>query len=198
MPAVVISFAILAIVAALVLMVWPAARNELQVDHKSRLPPPPAPERMPTAPDIKQPAPAPRPADPAPPAAAPADPPAGGDAPSPGVDRPAHADDPMPNSLRPQALPADPAAQPPSGNPIALAMVGHLCRRLVQCGQGDDTTQHMCDSLLGAAPLPHCTAARRCLLRIDQLSCAAQQRTLLRQPSALITQFPECAAAIRC
>jgi len=201
-PAVVISAAIVAIVAALVLMVWPAAQSELQVDHKSRLPPPPAPERMQTEPDIKQPAPATRQLDPGPPAA-PADPPPpardpDADAPGPGVDRPAHAGDPAPGSGTSQAVPPEPTVQDPSASPIALAMVGHLCRRMVQCGQGDDTAQHMCDSLLGAAPLPRCTAARRCLLRIDQMSCAARQRTLLRQPSVLITQFPECAAAIRC
>jgi hypothetical protein len=205
-PAVVISFAILAIVAALVLMVWPAARSELQVDHKSRLPPPPAPERMQTAPDIRQPAvaprrdpaPAPAPADPTP-QAAPADPPArdpGADSTSPDVDDHTTRDiDPMPNPLTPQA-PGGAVLQP-SGNPLALAMAGRLCRKMIQCGTVDHSTRDMCEPLVRAARPPRCAAARRCLAHIDQIACSAQA-SLLSQVNDLLTQSADCADALHC
>jgi hypothetical protein len=197
-PAVVISFAIVAIVAALILMVWPAARAELSPEHRSRLPPPPAPERMETEPNV-QPA-APRRPDPAPnapapnapaPQAQPADPPAR----DPGADAtdPDGANDPMPNPLHP--APGGAVLQPSAARLVA-AMASRLCHKLLECKTIDDATRTACDMLARNAIPPRCVAAERCLAQIDRLTCSSRDDMIRHM--GVLTQSTDCAAAAQC
>jgi hypothetical protein len=189
-------------------MVWPVARGE-RPERKSTLPPPPAPERMQTEPDVRQPAPAPAPK---PPAAAPAAPdpapparpadPAGSNA---NLDDGAHDVAPMPNPLTPQALPPSLHGLVP-GDPSDDKMLelqrigqilGHVCRKMLRCGGVDDDTKDLCDAMVNADPPRPCPSADRCFARIDAMACG-KPLFQLRQLDALLTQFPDCAAATRC
>jgi len=213
-PAVVIVVAILAIIAAVVLMAWPPSRGGFQVDRKSALPPPPAPERMQTEPDIKQPQVAPKAAPkPSPPQAqatpdpwaspptapSPRDPDA--DSPDPDVDT--GSQDPMPNTLAPKqgAFVVPPGssgnATRRKGTAALFAMAAHVCRRMLACGTSDANAAAICDSMSRVAPPAHCAAANRCIARIDAMACGGQP-AVLHNITILLTQFPECADALRC
>jgi hypothetical protein len=213
-PVVVIVLAMVAIVVAVVLMVWPASRRD--VDGKHTIAPPPAPERMQTAPDIATPPQASPNARPVPPVQDPWSPrPA---APGP-ADPGAQATDPLdpadstdPNdgdadlgTLKnpfdsPHVAPARPGRHRlkiNTGGIMYLAMAEHMCRKILQCGDDNPVARSMCDKLSHHAPPANCPAAERCLEQIDTLSCGAQSSDPL-QLRRMITQFSDCAEAVRC
>ena len=214
-PVLVIILATGAIVAAVVLMVWPAHGGRGDLDGKHPMSIPPAPERMQTVPDVKSQPPAdpqtvPKPsqpgatrdpgADPADPA--PADPNAGASA----------ADDDEPDvdgQSDPLASPQPRAPSVPpnrrhlafnnTGATMLFAIAEHMCRKLDQCGTDDPIGRRACDKLSPrAVPLPTgCPAADRCLLHIDTLSCGSMD-VGLSQLTRLLNQVRDCTDAIRC
>jgi hypothetical protein len=215
-PVVVIVIATLAIVAAVVVMVWPAGHAR---DGKRALQPPPAPERMdtqtpPVTPKIDAPqphaaAPSPAPGAPTAPAQAPQDPWA---QPAPRVDPPvdpsAQGDPSSATDDDPTTL-IDPFGSPtPRGHPhrpraalggiVELAMTQRICRKLVQCGTSEASLRTMCEAIahLPAPPPAGCPAAERCLRHIDAIGCNAQPDAL--QLGVLLMQFRDCAEAERC
>lgn len=208
-PVVVIAIAMVAIVVAVVLMVWPAGRRD--VGSKRTLSPPPAPERMQTEPEINT---------PAPPAAKPRVPPASdpwSQAPQRAPDVGAQADpnDPDDSDVdldahdpfsAPHPSPALPGHRRPSG---ALGMGGsglgwfamaqHFCRKMIQCGADNPVTRSMCDQLAHRPPVQagNCPTAKACLDHIDTMSCQLQGDDL-SQLTQLLVQFSDCAEAARC
>jgi hypothetical protein len=207
-PVVVIAVAVLAIVAAVVLMMWPEHRGR---DGKRTLAPPPAPERMdtqtpPATPRLDAPRAAP-PAQPhaqVPPAAdPPADPgaqadPAAGSGADPSAD--ATDDDPAPDLFDPLGVPGarsrnHGAVIQSFGGLLGFAVTVRLCKKLIQCGTGDDVLKPMCDAMVSqpTPPLSGCPAAERCLRHIDAIGC-----TGALQMSMLLMRFRDCAEAARC
>ena len=208
-PVLVIVLAMLAIVAAVVIMVWPAGRGS---GGKRALQPPPAPERMDTqTPPVMPKVDAPQPHAQAPGAAAPAqqDPWA----------QPAPRRDPQPDptaqdddAQADDDLPATPAVKDPfgqrtprrrlpqlsGGGMVELAMTARICRKLVQCGTSDASLRTTCEAIanLPADPPAGCPAAERCLRRIDAMGCSSQPDAL--QLGMLLMQFRDCAEAERC
>ncbi len=213
-PVLVIILATVAIVAAVVLMIWPAHGGRGDLDGKHPMTISPAPERMQTAPDVMpqppaDPQPMPKPSqpgatrdlwtDPADPA--PADPNAGASA--------ADDDDPDGDAL------GDPLASPhpraPSVPPnrrhlpfnntgaVWFAIAEHMCRKLDQCGTDDPIGKRACGKISRRpVPLPTgCPAADRCLLHIDSLSCGNMD-VGLSQLTVLLNQVRDCTDAIRC
>jgi hypothetical protein len=208
-PVLVIILATVAIVVAVVLMVWPPGH---EVDGKHTLAPPPAPDRMQTAPEITQ-----QPLNPQvlPPAKADAtrdpwaaptpDPPA----PSPS----AGAIDPDPDPDSDVGGLIDPFATPHQRSVpqnrrrlntnrrgmVMLAMAEHMCRKMVQCNAGVPTVKSMCDGFARrpSSPPTRCAAADRCFQHIDAMSCGPQSDNVF-QLNALLTQFQDCADAVRC
>lgn len=172
-PIVVIGIAVVAIIVAVILMVWPASQPT-NADAKT-LAPPPAPERMDTNPLppsgtgpqgsldpwSNKPGAAPDPA--------PAQPPAPPTVPDPVPD----VDDIDPPNL------ADPFRGGGLSQQNALglmsAILQHTCDRLASCPNANDpTVKMMCDAgrlAVPSAPAPTCSAAQRCLSRIDALPC---------------------------
>jgi hypothetical protein len=170
-PVLVIALALVAIVAAVVLMVLP----DRNADAGQSLPPPPAPERMDTSPLPPH-------------AQAPA---------MPGPGRPSgprrHAPtppDPWNDQVTPAPRPIDPddlddqlgGGTPGGGvggapDPTAFAtqMMSHACKRLTSCPGVDPTATTTCamfDRFDTPSAPPTCSAGRRCLASIDQLSCS--------------------------
>jgi len=198
-PILVILVATVAIVIAAVLMVWPSSHD----DAGKRVVQPPAPDRMDTQnPGLGAPR---QPRVPATPPGASADPwrqtqPVPTPAPDPD-------DDQDLDSM------ADPFAAPHGGpaprgrrklavngrGMVMFAMADHLCRKMVQCGNDDSTMAKVCDSVsTNATDLPaNCPAAERCLQHIDAMACSAQGDDL-SQLSKLLSQFRDCADAVRC
>jgi hypothetical protein len=191
---IVIALAMVAIVAAVVLMVWPAtARPGGEAKHGVGAPP--APEQMNTAPDVTAPS-APH-ANAAPPARDP------WAAPSPSPSPP---DDDTAN--------IDPFAPPSTGKPsprnrlgfnsgasIVLSMAVHVCRKAQQCATSIDispATTAMCDALRKQPILPpRCPAAHRCLARIDAMTCDATDLDP-QQAGMLLNQIEDCSDAANC
>jgi hypothetical protein len=219
-PVVVIVIAMVAIVVAVVLMVWPASAWR-DGGSKHTMAPPPAPERMQTEPQIAPPQPnrdprpvppavdpwgpdlaAPSPADPGAQAADPIDP---SDRPDPNDPDSGDIDlgtlkDPFDSPHGPPAKPNRRHLKLNRRGSVLAAMVGHVCKKLVQCGSDDPMAKTMCAPSLAHGPsLPpaSCPAADRCFEAIDTMSCALQ----IDPPSLLNTlmmQFTDCAEAIRC
>jgi hypothetical protein len=205
-PVLVIILATVAIIVAVVLMVWPARRD---VDGKHTLGPPPAPDRMQTAPELT---PAPKvnqqvvpPARPEPPDpwASPFDPSPSAPDPSAGAIAPDPDDDAV---VDPFATPRPSRVPPGRGRlktnrrgMVMFAMVEHMCRKMLQCGADDPSVKNACDSLAQRPPSApiHCAAADRCLQHIDTMSCVGQADNFW-QLNALMTQFQDCADAVRC
>jgi hypothetical protein len=185
----VIVLASIAIVVAVVMMVWPSK----QADPGRHVAQPPAPERMET--------------DPLPPPGAGntngADPWGG------------HSQaDPAPPRQTPDTVPNIPtppnAAQPDDPDPLAgmgnLAMgstainmmkaqLVHACTRMKTCPNADDTLEQLCDTVAmmpGGAP-PTCDASKRCLEQIDKMDCGTSldSANLL----GLANQFQDCIKA---
>lgn len=165
-PVVVIGLAVLAIIVAVILMVWPANQTT-RADAKT-LAPPPAPERMDTNPS-----------------------PSTGNGPSSSTDpwrtpSPA-APDPAPAQPSQPSVPDIDQIDPPNlsdpfrggGQNDQLGLMNqilkHSCDRLSACPSGvDSTVKMMCDATQLALPkatAPTCQAAQRCLAKIDQLPC---------------------------
>lgn len=191
-PVLVIILAGIAIAAAVVLMMWPPAST---AKADTRLPPPPAPERMDT--------------NPMPPKGSMITPPSAPSAPS-GIDPWAKPDDLS------QIDPADPTIDPLRPNPgvpsiqsnpftggnagLIVSVVEHACTRLAACGDPQigatcaTATQMM--KAFGAPPAPTCAAAQRCLARIDQMDC----NTTLDSAGllSLYSAYDDCSDAMRC
>lgn len=201
-PVVVIVVAMMAILAAVVLMVWPAHRDR---DGK-RLPPPPAPERMDTQiPATPHAAPSTPPGPSANPGAAPHDPWA-----PPATDPPQHpgaaqadpddgtggagsagsadSDDDASGPIRGQRLSLN------TGGQVAVAVTARLCLKLAQCG--DAANQAACAKVLRlpSNPPTSCPAFRRCLREIDMLDCMPD----LMQTGLQLMQLGDCADAVHC
>jgi hypothetical protein len=198
-PILVILVATVAIVIAAVLMVWPSAHD----DTGKRVVQPPAPDRM----DTQNPGQGTAPRQPRTPATPP------GAAPDPWRPTPAVPDPAAPDDDQDLDSMADPFAAPhgaptPRGRRklavngrgmVMFAMAEHLCRKMVQCGNDDSTMAKVCDSVsTNATDLPaNCPAAERCLQHIDAMACSAQGDDL-SQLSRLLSQFRDCADAVRC
>jgi hypothetical protein len=210
-PGLVIIVATIAIVVAVVLMVWPG-HNRDEPDGKHSLGPPPAPERMQTAPDIQPPPQVPdrQPAPAAPQAGATPDPWANHTDPLPSapVASATDLDDDPPD---PDALFAPDPGRGPSPPPrrprlptnrrgtMMLAMAEHMCRKMLQCSGDDPMVRNTCDTLARRPSVPPagCPAADRCLQHIDAMTCGDQNDSFL-QLNALLAQFSDCADAVRC
>ena len=207
-PVLVIVLATVAIVAAAVLMVWPAGHRR---DSKKALQPPPAPERMDTQTPAIIPGSDPRPPRAPSPSSAPDDPwatpnrtpsdppPSAGPAPAdPSAQNDDDSDDT--DALDPIAPPAQAGHRAPLDrrSTLVLAMTLRLCHKVVECGNADPMMQSACDAIAGMSDaLPaSCPAAERCLRRIDAMTCSS--RPDATQPFALLAQFRDCADAARC
>lgn len=170
-PMLVIVLASVAIIVAVVLMVWPPPAH----DAGRKVVQPPAPERMET--------------DPLPPAGAGnsngADPWGGHsqvDPPKAPV-APRATPDPLPPS--PRGQPQDPLADPFGPDPFAgglnaqnatammQAVMTHACDKLKSCPNADDMTTAVCDGfkMFPKAPPPSCDAAQKCFDAIDKMDC---------------------------
>lgn len=209
-PVVVIVVAMFAIVAAVVIMVWPAGRGRAGT---RALQPPPAPERM----DTQTPPVTPKIDAPVPHAAAPRAAPTA----------PTTPDDPWPQPAPRVDPQADPSAQsdqsadddsidalPPvrrvpmprshrrlplyGGGMIELAMTAQICRKMIRCGTSDPGLRQTCEQIarMPVNPPANCPAADRCLRQIDALGCSSQPDAL--QLGMLVMRFPDCAEAERC
>ena len=157
-PVVVIAIAVVAIITAVILMVWPPG-SSTKADAKT-LAPPPAPERMDTNPL----------------------PPSNG--PSGSVDpwktKPIDPPPPPPDidQITPPNL-ADPfrGRMPSQNNALGLmsAILQKTCDRLASFPNAtDQTIKMMCDAgrlAVPSAPPPSCSAAQRCLATIERLPC---------------------------
>jgi hypothetical protein len=169
-PVIVIGIAVLAIIAAVILMVWPPG-GATKADAKT-LAPPPAPERMDTNPS-----------------------PSTGNGPSGSLDPWSNK-----NGTTPDPAPAQPPVAPTvpdiddikppdlsdpfrggGGGINSQTMLGmtsaimkRACDRLATCPTADDTMKQFCDVgrlSLPNAPAPTCSAAQRCLSKVDTLPC---------------------------
>lgn len=205
-PVLVIILATVAIVVAVVLMVWPSGRRDL--DGKHTIAPPPAPERMQTAPEMKPPQ-MPNPK------VLPAPPPAGTpQAPWTGQIDPPPPDpngSPLATDLDDDDDPGfkDPFASPHGSQPghpqrnghdaMMLALMKHVCQKVLQCSAADPRATTTCNALVHrpSPPPANCPAADRCLRRIDAIGCGNQADNLA-QLSTLILQPGDCAEAFRC
>ena len=159
-PMIVIVLAGVAIVIAVVLMVWPPGAS----DKGTQTVVPPAPERMDTNP------------------------------------LPQTHGSITPPQKAPTQIPDDPTPPPSSGGAAGtqtqLAVLDHVCDRLMACG--NDAAETFCDTAktlaqtLGVpAGPPACEAGKRCLARIDRFSCSASAVDVQR----LMTD-PDCAEAL--
>ena len=191
-PMLVIVLASIAIVVAVVMMVWPPA----QADAGRHVTQPPAPERMET--------------NPLPPPGAGnsngADPWGGHSQADPAPATPRVTPDPLPPSAPPQnhAAPQDPFADPFGGigslglnaSPdIMMTAMAHACTKLKSCPNADDVMTQICETVAmfpQTAP-PTCDAGKRCLESIDKLDCNATFDNT--SPLALANQFQDCVKA---
>jgi len=203
-PVLVIVVATLAIVAAVVLMLWPPRSH----DGKRALQPPPAPERM----DTQTPPVMPKIDSPAPPPQAPqgsahdpwsGQPPTGnapGAAPDPGdpTDQ-AEAEDPDVDAidLTPRVQPRRRAPPLNGSSMLVLAMTAHVCQKLAVCDSSDSRMKNACDMVARMRSVPPtCPAAQRCLQQIDAMTCSDQPGSL--QVSPLFQRFSDCIDAMHC
>jgi hypothetical protein len=191
-PIIVMSVAVVAIVIAVVVLVWPSGSTR----HAQKLPPPPAPERMETDPLPTQPA--------------PVQPPQTGQvAPWNGRGAPPAQVAPRPT---PDPLPADPPDDTDaldqlsqlggaaSATPDLLFEVAqHACSRAIQCTNTPRDITLFCATLNSQArgPSPACAAKQRCIERVEATDCSrlrSLQSVLLQ-----LSTIPECLDAMtRC
>ncbi len=217
-PVIVIVLAVIAIGAAVFLMMWPQASDAKA--GSTKLPPPPAPERMDTNPLA--------PRDPG--ASIPqggADPWSKGNGGQPAVpppDPPVPPDPPDPDdTIDPDDLLKDPFANPGGGlgtngtspfgrmgvgGALVFAMVQRACDRMKQCPTS--SAADMCkvvEQSLGQFPIPappaSCVAAQRCLSQIDKLDlCGSSSNALggggLAEVTMLMSTAQDCIDAARC
>jgi hypothetical protein len=186
-PMLVIVLASIAIVVAVVMMVWPPT----QVDKGRHVAQPPAPERMET--------------DPLPPAGAGntngADP-WGGHSQADPVPR--ATPDPIPNTPPPpnaaQPDPLDPFGGIGQlggvvGADMMMAAAAHACTKMKSCPNADDTLTQLCDivSMYPQTAPPNCDAGKRCLDAIDKMDCGADLTNT--DPRNVANQFQDCIKA---
>lgn len=218
-PTIVIGLAAVAIVVAIVLLVWPPHDKV-----EGALPVGPAPDRMDTSPLVPE-----APGNGATPTPSKPTPPTG----SGGADPWGKADPPKdPAPTRP--LPPDPVPRAPdpdddddalglggilggtpgsAGGPtfgglggaksvgMLSAMLQHGCARVTACG-GDPMLKQTCDQLqgvLGKTPLPRptCAAATECLEKIDALDCDLRLDDFAKIMS-MQSKFASCVDAMQC
>ena len=198
-PLIVIVLAGIAIVVAVVLMVWPPGTKDAGAPSQGRLAPAPAPERMETnplpPPSAKGTTPQP-PADPWSPK--PSDPPP--PAPQPQPDDPAVVD------------PDDDLKDPFSGGSgtfgglsgtgaVIMSMMRHACDRATTCGFSDDRIKQYCQmvkDMPATPPSASCAdAAKKCFEHIDQMSCSAGFDDL-QDVTAVTYKFKDCVEAMSC
>jgi hypothetical protein len=190
-PVVVIILAVLAIVTATVVMVWPQSSEDR--GKKMNLPAPPAPERMNVDPLPKQ---------------------------HSQIDPwQSHGDDPDPaapvdpfddqlddllgggggvvGGLGLGGLGGLTGPGMPSGAGFMYTMLQRACKKLETCPAANHAMLTiMCDqfaSLPTVPPPSNCPAAQRCLTQIDGLDCAASANT---NPTALVWMFTDCSTAV--
>jgi hypothetical protein len=202
-PVVVIILAVIAILAAVALLVWPPAADTAgkrtapgatgpSPDHMDTNPLPDQPSKHAAEPPAAPPAPAP-PSDPGP-----SNDPWGGHAqatPPAGSTHDPDLDNPFaPSQQLDMATELD-ALFNGKGSPAAIAVytaaLKHVCTVIERCG----TTADAC-SLADAAPalkLPSCAMATTCLRRIDRLSCTQANPD---DPLELFRVVHECAEAL--
>ncbi|MEO6771393.1 MAG: hypothetical protein ABI467_00010 [Kofleriaceae bacterium] len=179
-PMVVIVLASIAIVVAVVLMVWPPSRADA---GRKMLSQPPAPERMDS--------------DPLPPPGAGntngADPWGGHSQADPAPVQPRVTPDPLPP--KPPAVDPVPDPPDPSGGAVFQAVLAHACTKLESCPNPDDTVTAMCDAfaMFPKAPPPTCDAATRCFEAIDKLDCAADLDQM--SPGDVMMKMQDCMTA---
>lgn len=192
-PVLVIILAGIAIAAAVILMVWPAGKD---AKADTRIPPPPAPERMDT--------------NPLPPQGSMITPPS---TPNPSAPDPWSQPTPDPQAqIDPDDPTKDPFANPNAGgnrantlgglgfnsrgSAVMVGVLQHACTRMAACGNSQ--LGMMCSSmtqLFGATPAPTCASAQRCFDRIDQIDCdkdVNSQADVL----GLMTTFQDCTEAM--
>lgn len=191
-PVIVIALAVVAIVTAVVLMVWPPGGPKANAGN---LAPPPAPERMDTNPL-----------------------PQGGGGPQgsldPWNDRNGAApgqDDPAPTRPTPPTTPPDiddipaPSTRDPFAsmgkNPMDLVgtIMDRACTRLASCPTFSSTMRATCDLMKQVYPAqpPTCAAAQRCLARFDSvLTCDGDLDAAA--VFAMLNGMDDCAEALRC
>ncbi|HLL24983.1 MAG TPA: hypothetical protein VK427_22770 [Kofleriaceae bacterium] len=198
-PVVVIAIAVLAIITAVILMVWPAS-TAAKADAKM-LAPPPAPERMET--------------NPVPPS---------GNGPQGGLDPWKAPNGAAPDPSTPPAVPdpsnpmadlddndvdppnlADPHRDPLGGfsSQKMLGLMGaiakHACDRLESCpNAADPMVRSACDVgrlAFPNAPPPSCSAAQRCLAKIDALPCDDIDPNITM---GMVQGVQDCIEAMRC
>jgi hypothetical protein len=193
---IVIVLAVIAIVTAVVLMVWPPNRNP-DPGAPGAVQPMPAPERMDTNPSPSTPPPSAPSSSNDPWSNRGASPP--GHQPAPDVDDPGLANPNDPFSRR-GGNRAGSLGSLGSGGTFMIAMMSHACERFSQCGTIDRVFKATCDvyarQLPRAAP-PSCDAAQRCLDHIDALDCDASMNDTAAL-ARLMTQFSDCVEALSC
>jgi hypothetical protein len=187
-PMLVIVLASIAIVVAVVMMVWPPS----QADAGRHVAQPPAPERMET--------------DPLPPPGAGntngADPWGGHSQADP---QPRHTPDPVPNTPPPpNAAQHDPLGDPfaglgqlggVAGADMMMAAAAHACTKMKSCPNADDMLTQVCEtvSMFPPSAPPTCDAGKRCLEAIDKMDCGADMSNT--SPLTLANQFQDCIKA---
>ena len=202
-PMLVIVLASIAIIVAVVLMVWPASSDAAA--GKRSLQPPPAPERMETNP-------LPPPGQGNNNGADPwgghsqIDPDQTDPVPGHGGAQPRHTPDPIPQAPVAPQDPDDPFSGMGQlgqlggmGNTnVMVAMMAHACDKLKACPSGadDDMLTNVCDSFSmfaqRSAP-PTCDAAKRCFDAIDKMDCSSSG---FASPVTAVTSLQDCTRAM--
>jgi hypothetical protein len=193
-PLIVIVLAGIAIVVAVVLMVWPPGKTDhAGAPSQGRLAPAPAPERMetnplppPSAKTPTQPDPwAPKPNDPPPPA----------------PDDPADPDDSLKDPFSGGGGSGGTFGGLNGTGAVIMSMMRHACDRATTCGVSDDRIKQYCQMVkdMPATPPPAscANAAKKCFEHIDQMSCSAGFDDL-QDVTAVTYKFKDCVEAMSC
>lgn len=195
-PIVVIALAVVAIVAAVAIMLWPPSKKD--ADPARALQPPPAPDRMDSDPlqQHGQLTPSPRRTpDPLPPdrdpwnGAAPNAPNAPNN-PPPASGTSGGTGGGLGGGLFGDDLGG--GAPDPRFPDMLVAVVDHACARLKTCRDVDEMARDLCEMFqqLPRATAPTCRAAKQCLDQIDKLDCHQAATT-----SSLLQTIPVCVEA---
>lgn len=193
-PVLVILLASVAIVVAVILMVFPPGGSGESASGKHVLEPPPAPDRMDTNPS------------PTAPHAQIVPPSTPDPLPTPRVTPPPVPPDPDPSPNDPfQGLGSitgsinGKAFGGPSAQGLMLGVLDHACKRMAACGASDPSLQTVCTSF-GAFPkpaAPTCAAATRCFAKIDAMDCGAAAGDM-GAFMTLMTSLQDCTEAMSC
>ncbi|MBL9016814.1 MAG: hypothetical protein JNL83_21685 [Myxococcales bacterium] len=190
-PVLVIILAGIAIAAAVVLMVLPESKD---AKADTRIPPPPAPERMDTNPLPPQGSMI-TPPSPAAPSPDPWSQPAPPD-PQAQIDPDDPTKDPFANPNARRADPLSGLGFNSRGSAVMVGVFQHACSRLAACGNA--SAGLMCSSmtqLFGNTQVPTCASAQRCFDQIDQLDCGKDLSSQSDVLSAMTT-VKDCVEAM--